>query len=422
MSIGNDGSWGSSDNSRSSSDDSWSAYDRPSSSDTSRSRTTSYDRGTSSYDYPPPSTSYSRSSSYDTGFDPPTAKGIYTSTYAAPTRTTSTRSVDMSAVRSLNIKAKSLSSSMKNVIIVAIDMTGSMSSWLGEFFKFLPLLHNQASGLLGGDTEILFVTFGDFISYDEVNAVDFGSGPELDTYLTALNNIKGGGANAVESAEMALDYIDRYVDLSKSQNVYTFVVTDEGVADVVSRRGFEISCPNLPAGDSRSTKDLIASLRIKTDLAVIFGSIGYSADAQESMKKTWQNVLGQLSLLPLERANLVVEVMLAYIAKKNHKMDAFTKAYDDRRGDTAYGAENLRTVMRTVALVPDAPSHRTATTSTKSLVPGTKSLTTDSGTAAVAASAAASPKIDLVLDKGTVVAAPTKAAPRTTVRATKSLI
>jgi len=421
MSIGDDGSWGGgSSSSRSSSDDSWSAYDRPSSY-SSRSRTTSYDRGTSTYDDTPKST-YSGSRSYDTGFDPPAPKSAYTSTYTTSTRTTSTRSVDMRAVSHLDISAKPLSSSKKNVIIAAIDMTGSMSSWLEEFFKFLPTLHNQASSLLGGETEILFVTFGDFLTDDEVNVVDFGSGPELDTHLTALNVRKGGGSNSIESPEMALDYIDRYIDLSKSQNIYTFVVTDEGIADTVSRRGFQVSCPNLAPGDTRLTKDLIASLRIKTEIAVIFGSIGYSSYTQEGMKKTWQDVLGQTPLLPLERANLVVEVMLAYIAKKNNKMDAFTKAYDDRRGTTTYGAENLSTVMKTVALVPDAPSHRTVTTSTKSLIPGTKSLSTDSGTAAIAASATSGPKIDLVLDKGTVVAAPTKAVARTVAKSTKSLL
>jgi len=392
-----------------SNDDSWSAYDRSSSSGTSRTSYTPDTGSTSSY----------RTSSYHTSTytpDPPR------SSYYAPSPTVAPRAMTHAYAPRFDTDAKPLSSSKKNAIIVALDMTGSMSSWLPELFKFLPLLHQEASKLLNGDTEILFVTFGDYITDDEVNTVQFGSGPELDQYLTALNVTKGGGGNSCESPEIALDYVDRYVDLSASQNVYTFIVTDEGVPSVVSREGFRTSCPKLSPGESRTTKQLISDYRIKSDLAVIFGSIGYGEYTQKDMKASWAAVLGQTPLLPLERANLIVEVMLAYIAKKNGKMDAFTKAYDDRRGDTTYGDVNLKTVMKTVALVPDgAIATPTVTKGTKSLIPtGTKSL--DSAAATPSPATVVAPKIDLVIDRGGVTPAPKTATVAASGKGTKSLM
>ncbi len=409
---GADRNWSGSDDSYKStydksSDDSWSAYDRGTSSRTSRTAHNPTTGGTSSYS----------TSRYSTSHYTDSARH---SSYYSPTPTVAPRAMTNSIHTYVDTTARAISSSKKNAIIVALDMTGSMASWLPEVFKFLPLLHQEASKLLNGDTEILFVTFGDYITNDTVDAVNFGSGPELDTHLAALNVGKSGGGNNCESPEIALDYIDRYVNLTASQNVYTFVVTDEGVPPVVSRTGFAVCCPALSPGDSRKTKQLISDLRIKTDIAVIFGSIGYSGSEQEVMRKSWTDVLGQTPLLELERANLIVEVMLAYIAKKNGKMDAFTEAYDDRRGTTTYGAVNLKSVMNTVAIVPDSPVVTPAPVNggTKSLIAtGTKSL--DSSTAKTTVVV---PKIDLVIDRGVVTPAPKAATIAASAKGTKSLI
>lgn len=273
-------------------------------------------------------------------------------------------------VAPVDTAAKPLKSSKKNALIVGIDMTGSFSSWHEEIYKYVALLHKEVSELLKGDTEILFLSFGDAVSNDKIRVCDFGCDQTLDTYLAQIKVGMGGGGNQVESSEIVLDYIDRYVDVSASQNVYVFIMTDEGILKTVSPRDFKTCCPNLAEGETRSTVDVIRSLRIKADVSCIFGSSGsYGAGATVSMEQSWRDVLGEIGYLSLDRASLCVEVMLAHIAKRVGKLDLFTQAYNARRGGTVYGTQNLATVMKSVAL-----ANPTAVKAPTQIGPGTRSL------------------------------------------------
>lgn len=304
---------------------------------------------------------------------------VRSNTYANPyyggTAATQSRVVDTTP--NVDVSIKNVSSTKENVILIGLDVTGSMREWIPEIFKFLPLLHAEASLMLSGETEILFASFGDGEHGDKLLTAPFGSDKTLDSYLTAVRTSANGGGNYVETPESFLYYVDKYVDLTASKQVFTFVVTDEGIKKNFSARSWELMTGASFIGEEFLNSELIRRLRLKTDIATIFSSSNaYYANDVANMRKSWTEILPEGSLLEMARANLVVETMLAFIAARVNKMDVFKTQYADRRGGTQYGQENLNTVLRSVSLVPPVGG----ISPTKNIAPGTKSLTAALGT------------------------------------------
>jgi len=311
---------------------------------------------------------------------------VRSNTYANPyyggTAANQSRVVDTTP--DIDVSIKNVSSSKENVILIGLDVTGSMKEWIPEIFKFLPLLHAEASLMLSGDTEILFASFGDGEYGDKLLTAPFGSDKTLDSYLTAVRTAANGGGNYVETPESFLYYVDKYVDLTASKQVFTFVVTDEGIKKNFSARSWESMTGTKFTGEEFLNSDLIRRLRLKTDVATIFSnSNSYYQGDVDYMRKSWQEILPEGSLLEMARANLVVETMLAFIATRVNKMDVFKTQYADRRGGTQYGQENLNTVLKSVSLVPPVGG----ISPTKNIAPGTKSLTAALGTKSLVSSA-----------------------------------
>lgn len=311
---------------------------------------------------------------------------VRSNTYANPyyggTAATQSRVVD--TTQNVDVSIKNVSSTKENVILIGLDVTGSMREWIPEIFKFLPLLHAEASLMLSGETEILFASFGDGEHYDKLLTAPFGSDKTLDSYLAAVRTSANGGGNYVETPESFLYYVDKYVDLTASKQVFTFVVTDEGIKKNFSARSWESMTGTSFIREEFSNSELVRRLRLKTDVATIFSSSNaYYANDVVHMRNSWAEILPEGSLLEMARANLVVETMLAFIAARVNKMDVFKTQYADRRGGTQYGQENLNTVLRSVSLVPPVGG----ISPTKNIAPGTKSLTAALGTKSLVASA-----------------------------------
>lgn len=250
---------------------------------------------------------------------------------------------------------KKLKTTKKNVLIVMLDMTGSMGTWRETIFKFLVDLYTETQGLLGDDLDILFIVYGDVKFGDPIQIATFGDGPELDNYLASFNDRMQGGGDGEESPEIPLYYVNQEVDVSDATNVYCYVVTDEACASTVDKN--YLTNMGLTVNDELlDTKALIRSLLRKMELFVILGNTTSrewylcerNGPCNGDFQTFWEDMVGKDRVLPLERDNLVIETILASIARKTDQDEKFSVSYQARRGDTEYGVVNLDLVQRSV--------------------------------------------------------------------------
>lgn len=105
---------------------------------------------------------------------------------------------------------KHIKSTSKNPVIIAVDVTGSMSSWPREIFDRLPLLFNTLSQYRE-DLEISFVAIGDS-GYDKwpLQCTTFASGYDLEQLLGGIYG-EGGGGDAPESYGLFAHWVNTHV-------------------------------------------------------------------------------------------------------------------------------------------------------------------------------------------------------------------
>ncbi len=277
------------------------------------------------------------------------------SDYVAP----ATPVVNVSVVKkvaptiSLDPKGLKLKSTADNVIIVGLDVTGSMGEWRQEILNRLALLYGEAQKYLGNSLEILFIGFGDHRYNDKIEVTRFGSDKILDSYLASLDLNAWGGGNRVESPEMVAAYVATSVDTSSAKNVYFYLITDEGIDTNIDANAFKNlfgECEQIPA----DTKKTFESLFIRMKVFCVFAiTNSYGTDATDSIRAEWDNMLGKQRVLALDDSRRVVDVMLGSLSKTVGKYDTFTADLNTRQGGTVYGDVNIATVHKTIALVDD---------------------------------------------------------------------
>jgi hypothetical protein len=286
---------------------------------------------------------------------PVTPKSSRPATQASIAGGVASRAADLANVGRVSFSlrpTKALKSTAKNVIIVALDATGSMGKWREDILKYLVLLYVEAQGFLGDDLEVLFITYGDLKFNDEIEVAQFGRGQELDTHLVSLNISMGGGHDEEESPEIVAYYLLQQVDVSSAKHVYTYFITDERAAATVDatlvRQNLDLSFNT----EYRDTTSVFRALLRKMEVFLVLRKTDdYSYD-YDRIRSSWEKMLGAERVLPLDLSNLVVEVMLAVIAKTTDQMSLFDQSFDLRRGATQFGATNRDLVGKSIALVP----------------------------------------------------------------------
>lgn len=254
--------------------------------------------------------------------------------------------VDFSPVRERETDAA-------NVLIVALDTTGSMGSWREEIFKRLALLYKEAQGYLGDDIAVLFIGFGDSKFSDPFEVAPFGSGPELDTYLERMNKRSGGGADEEESPELAAFYVQNRVKMPKAKHAYFWVVTDEKAAPRVEER-LARSVLGIDTAECPTTKVAFQMLLRKMEPFIILRRTDIGSYDPDRIREFWVDVVGEERVVPLDDGRRVVDTMLGVVAKTTGQLDQFTKALAQRQGKTKFGNVNIQTVHASIAMVPGA--------------------------------------------------------------------
>lgn len=261
-------------------------------------------------------------------------------------RSTVTPQVDLSPRREFK-------STAENVLIVATDVTGSLSDWRQDIFKFLPMLYKETQQYLGDDLEILFIAYGDAEYGDRIEVATFGRGAVLDTHLSSLYKDAVGGGNMMESTDLVAYLIHERVDTSSAKHVYTFFITDEKCyPQVSSSRIRELDLPVKP--EITDSRTLFRSLLRRMEVFVVFAETNAYPDEMGGFKADWTRMVGPERVCPMARSNLVVETMLGVVAKTTGQLQTYTQNYVARRGGTQYGGINKSHVDRSIALVPGA--------------------------------------------------------------------
>ncbi len=253
-----------------------------------------------------------------------------------------------------------LTSTAANVIIVAMDVTGSMHAWPGEIFKRLPLLYHEACAYLDSDDlEILFIAHADAQgdAYP-LQVARFGRGPELDPMLAAFQ-IGGGGRerDGRESHELVMYKLVNEVDTSSAVNVHAFFLTDEAGRDVIDETEVRAVFGKPVTGELRATRDLAKQLLRRMNAWAVLCETGTYDPAP--IRAWWETALGADRIVPLNDHRRVVDVVLATIAAHTGQLDKFALDLRSRQAGSLYANQNVRTVMASVAHVgtrgPRAP-------------------------------------------------------------------
>ncbi len=121
--------------------------------------------------------------------------------------------------------SKQVSSSTANPLIVAVDVTGSMSSWPAEIFDRLPLLFNTLCQYRE-DLEVCFAAIGD-ARCDQwpLQVTTFASGFDLEQLLGSLYG-EGGGGDAPEDYGLFAHWVNTHVQVPNAQDPFLIVYGD----------------------------------------------------------------------------------------------------------------------------------------------------------------------------------------------------
>jgi len=118
---------------------------------------------------------------------------------------------------------KIVSTQSANPLIVAIDVTGSMSSWPAEIFDRLPLLFNTLAQYRP-DVEICFAAIGDAgVDKWPLQVTSFAGGYDLEQLLGSLYG-EGGGGDAPESYGLFAHWVNTHVEIPNAQEAPFLIV------------------------------------------------------------------------------------------------------------------------------------------------------------------------------------------------------
>ncbi len=279
----------------------------------------------------------------DIGFDPNDGKSRKIDAFAT-----------RMGARAIPDGKSAFTSTAANVVMVALDVTGSMQQWPQEIFKRLPLLYTDLVRYFGSDdVEVLFAAFGDASGSDRypIQIGHFAKGPDLDPVLASLEREGGGNGRGSqrESHELLAYHLVERVDTSSAQNVFAFFITDEAGYDAVDGGQVERLLGIPMNRELAKTKNVFASLSRKADVYAIVCDTGSYSDP--IAHRWWRETLDAERALSLDDARRIVDVMLGVIASKVGKDAEFDLDLTRRQAGTRFGRANIANVEETLAIV-----------------------------------------------------------------------
>lgn len=208
---------------------------------------------------------------------------------------------------------KVISTESTNPIVVAVDVTGSMSHWPYEIFDRLPLLY-QTLEQYRPDVELSFVAIGD-ATCDRfpLQVTDFSRGIALEDELNALYGEGGGGGGARESYELFAYYLLQNARAPEAKRPFLILYGDEGFYPQVSAKQVRYYL----GGNIRSARDSADVWRAVSESWNVFHlRKPYGSGRQDvEIRGQWEEVLGAERVLALDEPERAVDLALGLISR-----------------------------------------------------------------------------------------------------------
>lgn len=207
---------------------------------------------------------------------------------------------------------RTLSTNSTTPLVVAVDVTGSMSSWPAEIFDRLPLLY-QTLSQYRPDLEISFAAIGDATSDSyPLQITDFAAGVELEDHLNAIYGEGGGGGGMRESYELFAYFLLTQTRAPNAERPYLIIYGDEGFYPEVASAQLRYYL----GGRERRNRDSIEVFRALSEAWNVFHlrkSYGGGNDAR--IEAQWAEAIGPERIVSLPSADRAVDLALGLVAR-----------------------------------------------------------------------------------------------------------
>lgn len=264
----------------------------------------------------------------------------------------------------------------KTIILIMLDVTGSMGERTKVIYDKLPVLNGQMLGYEtpGADTPTRepyceepmvmgFVAIGDHRSDQfPLQITDFAEGDKMDANIEKLVLEGNGGGNEVESYAEAAAYVLSNVEIRNCDRAFCFIIGDEGfydTAEVRLQKGEEPLANERPKNVGGKRVVNRASFRIFQQLAERFDTYVlrptyFRAHAETRIQNQWVDALGEERILPVgegvEGAKATADIIRGIVAVSTGVRNVDTYDNDLKRmGQTTRRRELVRRSLENVA-------------------------------------------------------------------------
>jgi hypothetical protein len=228
---------------------------------------------------------------------------------------------------------KRITSDAKDIVVVGVDVTGSMSTWPFEIFDRLPLFYNTLAQYRP-ELKICFAAIGDAgVDRWPLQVTDFAQGYDLEQQLKALYG-EGGGGDAPESYGLFAHWVKTHVSTPNCQRPFLIVFGDAPMhqkipADQVRR---------LLGDQTRGDLDAIAEWQaVARSWSTWFlrrptGRKGDEVDTQ------WKKAVGEYKVVPMQNEARAVDYAMGIVARTWGHFEDFKKNMAARQPDDQIAA------------------------------------------------------------------------------------
>jgi hypothetical protein len=207
---------------------------------------------------------------------------------------------------------RTISTESTNPIVVAVDVTGSMSTWPAQIFDRLPLFY-QTLSQYRPDVEVSFVAIGDATSDSyPLQVTDFAAGIALEDHLNALYGEGGGGGGARESYELFAYYLLTRARAPNALRPYLILYGDEGFYDKVEAAQIRYYL----GGRERKSRDSYEVWQALSESWNVFHLRKTYPGKDREIRQQWANAIGEERVLHLPSADRAVDLALGLISRQ----------------------------------------------------------------------------------------------------------
>jgi hypothetical protein len=246
---------------------------------------------------------------------------------------------------------KEISSDSQNVVVVGIDVTGSMASWPKEIFDRAPLIY-QTLSQYRPDMEICFAAIGDAtIDNYPLQINNFAKGTALDDHINALYGEGGGGGQISESYELFAYFMLNKCKLKNATSPFILIYGDEKFYDKVKPAQVKKYIGNNIEAEVDSA-DVWRGVLQKFNTFFLqkpYGSRGDSGTTAE-VKAYWADTIGRQRIIALPSEERAVDVGIGIIAK-------YWGEYGDYKASmlARHDAKEIMPVEKSIRFLPNDP-------------------------------------------------------------------